>query len=114
MSEEHERKLERTETWDFEQPEVKEPVRPSRVVVSVAFRREDFSQVSVYAERLGKRTSEFIREAAIEKATGGGAWTLEYGGGSSRAQWWPVHMPSFTVAIGSRVDSPEKTPATTY
>ncbi len=41
-----------------------------RAVVSVPFGREDFSAVAQAARREGMRTSEFIREAAIEKARG--------------------------------------------
>ena len=113
MREEHEHELEKAESWDFEQPEVREPVKASRVVVSVAFRRDDFVPVSECAERSGKRISEFIREAAIEKATGRGAGVLVYGSGSTGTLWWIEHMPTITRVFGSSVE-PEKVAATTY
>ena len=114
MSKERDRELEKVETWDFEQPEVREPVRASRVVVSVAFQRDDLVRVSEYAERIGKRTSEFIREAAIEKAISRGTGTLVYGSGSVGSLWWIEQMPAITLAFGSQVEYPEETLATTY
>ena len=111
---EHYRELEKAESWDFEQPEVREPVKASRVVVSVAFRRYDFVPVSECAERLGKKISEFIREAAIEKAKGRGAGTLVYGSGSTGTLWSTEHMPTITRIFGAPVDHPEKVAATTH
>ncbi|MFQ5874805.1 MAG: hypothetical protein ACE5JL_13560 [Dehalococcoidia bacterium] len=114
MSRERDRELEKAETWDFERPEVREPVKTSRVVVSVAFQRDDLARVSEYAKQIGKKTSEFIREAAIEKAIGRGAGTLVYGSGSAGSLWWIEQMPANTLALGSRVEHPEETPAVTY
>ena len=59
--------LENADEWDFEQPERRPGVKSPPAVVSVAFSRDDFARVSESAERLKKRTSEFIREAAMEK-----------------------------------------------
>lgn len=112
MRKEHERELEKAESWDFEQPEVREPVKASRVVVSVAFRRDDFVPVSECAERLGKKISEFIREAAIEKATGRGAGVLVYSSGTG-TQLWIEHMPTITRVFGPSVDL-ENVAATTH
>jgi len=114
MDKERDHELEKAETWDFEQPEVRKPVKASRVVVSVAFQRDDLARVSEYAERIGKRTSEFIREATIEKALGRGAGTLVFGSGSAGSLWWIEQMPTITLAFGSWVEHPEETPATTY
>ncbi len=61
--------LQDSESWDFEHPEAKTPVRKSRVVVSVAFRGDDFDLVAESAEHFNMKTSEFIRNAALEKAT---------------------------------------------
>jgi hypothetical protein len=69
MNKNFEHQLENPENWDYEHAETKEPVKSPRVVISVAFRRHDFETVSDYAEHLGKKTSEFIREAALDKAT---------------------------------------------
>ena len=56
-------------TWDFESGERRPGTARGRAVVSVAFPREDFERVAKCAEQTGKRLSEFIREAAVEKAT---------------------------------------------
>jgi hypothetical protein len=114
MSKEHDLELEKPDMWDFERPEVREPVKASRVVVSVAFRRDNFEQVSRYAERIGQKTSEFIREAAIEKATGHTMAALVYGSGSTGAQWWTEQMPTNSWVSGLLVEEPEKTSVTTY
>jgi hypothetical protein len=114
MSDEGDRELENTESWDFDDPEVREPVKPSRVVVSVAFRRQDLDEVSECAERLGKRTSEFIREAAIDKATSRGGGTLVYASGSIGSQWWTDQMPATTLTMVLRMDNFEEALAATY
>jgi hypothetical protein len=67
MSKKRESELERLDTWDVDKAEVKQPVKPSRVVFSVAFHRDDFERVSKHASLLGKKTSQFIREAAIRE-----------------------------------------------
>jgi hypothetical protein len=67
MNEKHDSELERLDTWDVDKAEVKQPVKPSRVVFSVAFRQDDFERVSKYASLLGKKTSQFIRDAAIQQ-----------------------------------------------
>ncbi|MDP2744817.1 MAG: hypothetical protein Q8P00_07125 [Dehalococcoidia bacterium] len=109
-----ERELEKSENWDFTQSEVKQPVKASRVVVSVAFRRDEFALVSEYAERIGKKTSEFIREAAVQKAGGQGGEPLVYGSGSGGTSWWIEQMPTTTRTSGTRLEEPNKTPAMTY
>lgn len=55
------------EEWGDDDGEVREPVRNRRAVVSVAFSREDFEQVSAHAAKQGMKTSEFIREAALQQ-----------------------------------------------
>jgi hypothetical protein len=111
MSKEHELELEKPDMWDFERHEVREPVKASRVVVSVAFRRDNFEQVSRYAERIGQKTSEFIREAAIEKTTGHAMAALVYGSGSTGAEWWTGQIRDLTWTLAS-VEQPEETPVT--
>lgn len=69
MNEKELKNLEESDSWDFEGAEKKSPVRATRAVVSVAFSREDFERVSTRAEQLGMRTSEFIRNAALGKAS---------------------------------------------
>lgn len=53
------------EEWDFERAELSKPTQSGRTVVSVSVSRDDFDQLSSYAERIGMRTSEFIRRAAL-------------------------------------------------
>jgi hypothetical protein len=77
--------LEKLETWDTNKVEVKKPAKPARVVFSVAFKRDDFNLISKYAEFCGMKTSRFISEAAIEKATGQGK--LLFRSGSQDASW---------------------------
>lgn len=57
--------LENAEEWDFERAELSKPAPSRRTVVSVSVSRDDFDQLSTYAERIGLRTSEFIRRAAL-------------------------------------------------
>lgn len=114
MKRQHERELEKVESWDFEKPEVREPVKASRVVVSVAFRHEDFVTVAESAKRSGKKMSEFIRDAVIEKAIGRGAGVLIYGSGSAGTLWSVGHMPTFTRVSGPSVEPDKKLGATTH
>ena len=107
MSKGQDRELEKADTWDFERPGVKEPVKASRVVVSVAFKRDDFTRVSEYARHTGKRISEFIREAAIDKAAGSSTILLVDIGGSI-SQWWSEQMPSYTQNLGAPRMDPEQ------
>jgi len=67
MNKKHDADLERLDTWDVDKAEVKQPVKPSRMVFSVAFKRDDFERISKRASLLGKKTSQFIRDAAIQK-----------------------------------------------
>lgn len=90
------RELENSDNWDYERPIVREPVKAPRVVVSVAFHRPDFARVSQAAERSGMKTSEFIREAAIEKATGQGGATVIYFSGTPGAEYFNQQMRSYT------------------
>ena len=67
LDDEELKELENPETWDWETAEMRPPVKAGRTVVSVAFAREDFQLVAKFADRVGKRTSVFIREAALDK-----------------------------------------------
>ena len=60
--------LQTPDTWDIEQGVVRSGTKNTRAVVSVAFNREDFYRVTEAAERSGVKTSEFIREATLDKA----------------------------------------------
>lgn len=60
--------LEDQDAWDFEHAERRPGAKDTRSVVSVAFARDEYERVAKCAARLNKRTSEFIREAALDKA----------------------------------------------
>ena len=96
MNKQNESELENQENWDYEHLETRTPVRTPRVVVSVAFRCEDFESVSKYAERSGKKVSEFIREAALEKATGRVSGTILHAFGSKGSIWLGNNLPNIT------------------
>jgi len=63
---ETDQEFQRPDSWDWNNAEAREGIKRPRVVVSVAFRRPEFERVAAYAERLGKRTSQFIREATLQ------------------------------------------------
>jgi len=96
--------LEKLENWDTDRVEVVQPQKPSRVVFSVAFQQNDFNLISKYAEFCGMKTSKFISEAAIEKATAQGE--LLFKGGSQGASWIISldKIGTTTMASGSHVD----------
>ena len=89
-------KLTNTKNWDYENLEIKEPVKSPRVVVSVAFSHNDFSTVSIYAKKAGKKTSEFIREAALEKANQQKLEIMVGDFGSTGSLWFDRYLPSST------------------
>jgi hypothetical protein len=62
--------LERGDAWEDEPFMVQQPRKPGRAVVSVALAREDFALVARIARENGMKTSEFIREAALDRARG--------------------------------------------
>ncbi len=55
--------------WDFDSAQVVKPNKSPGAVVSVRFSKDDLTAVSNAALERGMKTSEFIRSAAIEKAT---------------------------------------------
>ena len=57
------------ENWDLEKPIKAGPVKNRRTVVSVSFPSKDFRVVAAAAGDAGLTTSQFIREAAIAKAS---------------------------------------------
>ena len=78
------KELEAAENWDFENPEPGVPVKNRRTVVSVSFPSEAFRVVSTYAQSVRMKTSEFIREAAIDRASPQGAVSrIVWRGGTS-------------------------------
>ena len=62
----NEEELQNPDNWDLEHAEKAAPAaRKARAVVSVAFPGEDFESVAKMAERLGMKTSEFIRVVTL-------------------------------------------------
>ena len=88
--------LENPEDWDYDHLQVRGPVKSPRVVVSVSFPSEGFSAVSQYAERLGKKTSEFIREAALQKVKTPDLKIMIHDFGSTSPLWFDENLPSST------------------
>jgi len=96
MEKKPEHDLENPESWDYDHLEIREPVKSPRVVVSVSFPHEGFMTVSQYAERLGKKTSEFIREVALEKAKTQDLEIMVCDFGSTGLLWFERNLPSST------------------
>ena len=55
--------------WDLDNPTKSGPVKNRRTVVSVSFPSSDFQVVAAAADKAGLTTSQFIREAALAKAS---------------------------------------------
>jgi hypothetical protein len=70
MADKEQEELENPKTWDWERAETRPGRKKPRAVVSVAFNRDDFEAVAVFAERAHMKLSEFIRSAAIGCAEG--------------------------------------------
>lgn len=104
MTDKFEHELENPDNWDYDHAETRKPVRSPRVVVSVAFRHADFVTVLKYAERLGKKTSEFIREAALEKAANRPPENVSYSVSNTGALWAILSLPTTTRVYPLKVD----------
>ncbi len=63
-------KLEDEDEWDFATAESRRAPRGNRAVVSVGFRTDDFTLVAEAARNKDQPISQFIREAALDKARG--------------------------------------------
>ncbi len=83
--------LESPEEWDYERAERISPQKKARAVVSVAFSREDLELIGDYAERLGQKTSAYIRQAAIEKASAHAQ--------VNSVRWFGASIGSFAVSV---------------
>jgi hypothetical protein len=107
MNEKHDAGLERLDTWDVDKAEVKQPVKPSRVVFSVAFHQDEFERVSKHALLLGKKTSQFIREAAIEKTLQESDPVLFLISSFSLDASWFADPQPITMVSGNQIEHPE-------
>ena len=114
MSEKELEKLEKEDQWDSESAEQRPPMKQPRLVVSVAFPSHEFSLVSSYADSIGKRTSQFIREAAIEKATGSNTVSYFYGTTGIGSSWIVHPIPTSTDTQEALISPIEPETALTY
>jgi hypothetical protein len=114
VDKEHEGDLENPANWDFAHITMPVPVKSTRVVVSVSFRPEDFNAVAGQAERSGKKVSEFIREAALNEATGRNSNTVIYAFGSTGSIWFGDSFPSTTRVQSNAIKRIMSEPVVTY
>jgi hypothetical protein len=103
MSKKLSSEIQKIENWDFEHPIVRKPSKPARIVVSVAFHQDDFQQVSKCARLIGEKTSQYIRDAAIEKSRVKSPVIFVNGSGSLGAQWYDVQVSAITRVSGRQV-----------
>ena len=61
--------LQNPDNWDFDNAVEVKPRRKARAIVSVAFPSADFERVCKAAEKVGTKVSQYIRHAAMQKAT---------------------------------------------
>src|SRR2546430_1702203 len=68
MNDEDIAKLQDEDEWDFEAAETQQAPRNRRAIVSVGFRPDDFALVAAAARSKDQPVSQFIREAAVNRA----------------------------------------------
>ena len=69
MTEREETDIEDARNWDLDNPERSGPVRNRRTVVSVSLPSDVFQVVAAAAREAGLSTSQYLREAAVAKAS---------------------------------------------
>ena len=69
MAERETTDLEDARSWDLDNPERSGPAKNRRTVVSVSLPSDVFQVVAAAAQESGLSTSQFIREAAVAKAS---------------------------------------------
>jgi hypothetical protein len=114
MKKEIQEQLENEDNWDYDHAETRQPVTSDRVVTSVAFRRDDFRLVTNVAQKLGKKTSEFIREAAIERASGRSRSVIVYYSLNTGVHWVTDSLPSDTQSPVGIIYPPLESPVLSY
>jgi hypothetical protein len=60
--------LERDDAWDWDSAETHPPVQVRRTNVYVSFSYDEFQRIGSAAERIRERVTDFIRDAALERA----------------------------------------------
>jgi hypothetical protein len=91
------------QTPEQAQPTSGEPASVGdRAIVSVAFPRADFNRVTLHAAQSKKKTSEFIREAALNASAGNGAAVqFSLTTGSAATIMMSGNVPTTTYAPGT-------------
>ena len=108
MDEQELRELQDEEAWDSDRAERRPGNKQARAVVSVAFSRQDFERVSECARLVGRRLSEFIREAALERAAEhGGRSAMTSYSASYGSTFFTERQPQSTRTTGRVVRAPE-------
>ena len=98
MTEQETTDLEDSQSWDLDNPVKSGPVKNRRTVVSVSFPSSAFQVVASAADAAGLSTSQFIREAAIAKASPGYAEVVVSSAGGSTPVVVRLDPSSTTVA----------------
>lgn len=79
-----------------------QPAAGDRAIVSVAFPRADFNRITKHAAQINKKTSEFIREAALHAISSqGGGVEFSLTTGSAATVIMTGSVPTSTFAPGS-------------
>ena len=110
MDSEQLRALESAEEWDFEHASKRPGVKGRRAVVSVAFPRDEFEVVDEGAERSGEKLSEFIRKAALNRASRHSAiaaTALSGGDGFIVGSHWMAGVTQAAVGVAEVVHNSE-------
>ena len=97
--------LEDPQNWDWDNATKGRPTRTARAIVSVGFPGVDFDRVSLAAEHDGKKTSQFIREAAVERASSilghaGSVAHIALNGGDQNASFVVASITGITGPTG--------------
>lgn len=83
------------ESWDDDAPEVRQPVKKPRAVVSVAFPAADFELVAAKARENGATVSGYIRQAAVAQARSpvmSVGWSATYSVFSTQGSVFPTTL----------------------
>ena len=103
MANKEQEELENPKTWDWERAETRPGRKKPRAVVSVAFSRDDFETVALFAERAQMRLSEFIRSAALGCAAGKNLLVFVTGGSPDAGSVGYLPPPTASTKAGTQV-----------
>lgn len=100
--------LEGPDQWNWNAAQKRTPAKERRVIVSVAFGRDDFERVAGCAEKHNMPVSSFIRLAATEKAEREGAFVPLNWSSGNEAYAYIIGMQQ---AVSGTSSNPIRTPA---